>query len=275
MDSAHKALAVALIVLGIAVPLSFVPTASAHQMSHFSSYSDLVSFVQSKPSLCDASDGGLIALPGTTRGPVPSNLGSVTASSNSGLDYSATNVQVQGVDELDTVKTDGQYIYAITNNTLVIVKAYPVAEAGVVSRIVLNGTLTGVFVSGDRLILLGGTSSYGPYVLARASVAVMPFWYGPAAASLWVYDVSNRSSPTLVFSLHENGSYVGSRLIANSVYLITTENIIIRNSTIELPSRTMNGQVQTTAATQIFHSDVRDYSYSFTTVARLDFAGSV
>ena len=106
MDSAHKALAVALIVLGIAVPLSFVPTASAHQMSHFSSYSDLVSFVQSKPSLCDASDGGLIALPGTTRGPVPSNLGSVTASSNPGLDYSGTNVQVQGVDELDTVKTD-------------------------------------------------------------------------------------------------------------------------------------------------------------------------
>src|SRR5881628_1588709 len=196
MDSAHKALAVALIVLGIAVPLSFVPTASAHQMSHFSSYSDLVSFVQSKPSLCDTSDGSLIALPSTTRGPVPSNLGSVTASSNPGLDYSATNVQVQGVDELDTVKTDGQYIYTIANNTLVIVKAYPATAASLVATITPNGTIAGVFVSGDKLVLIGGTSSYWPLSIMSTSRAMMPYWYSPLTR-LWVYDISNRSSPTL------------------------------------------------------------------------------
>jgi len=274
MDSAHKALAVALIVLGIAVPLSFVPTASAHQMSHFSSYSDLVSFVQSKPSLCDASDGGLIALPGTTRGPVPSNLGSVTASSNPGLDYSGTNVQVQGVDELDTVKTDGHYIYTITNNTLVIVKAYPATAPSVVSTITPNGTITGVFVSGDKLILIGGTPNYWPISTMGVSRAVMPYWYS-AQTRLWVYDISDRSSPALLFSLQERGGYVGSRLIASSVYLITTENIIMSNSTLELPSRTVNSQVQATSPMQIYHSDVRDYSYSFTTVTRVDFAGSI
>ncbi len=274
MNSARKALAVALVVLGIAVPLSFVPTASAHQMNRFSSYSDLVSFVQSKPSICDTSNGGPMALPRTTPGPVPSNLGSVTASSNPGLDYSATNVQVQGVDELDTIKTDGQYIYTITNNTLVIVKAYPATAASAVSTITPNGTISGVFVSGDRLILIGGTPSYWPLSTMGVSRAVMPYWYS-AQTRLWVYDISNRSSPALVFSLQENGGYVGSRLIASSVYLITTENIIIRNSTVELPSRIVNGQVEATPALQIYHSDVRDYSYSFTTVARLDFAGPI
>src|SRR2546425_7771947 len=162
MDSARKALAVALIVLGIAVPLSFVPTASAHQMSKFSSYADLVSFVQSKPDVC----GTISTLPGASRTSGPGNVllpGALYSTTASGTpDYSSTNVQVQGVDELDTVKTDGQYVYTVTNNTLIIVKAYPVTGAGVVSRIAPNGTLTGVFVSGDKLILIGGTSSYWP-----------------------------------------------------------------------------------------------------------------
>ena len=29
-------------------------------------------------------------------------------------DYSTTNIQVAGVDEADTVKTDGQYIYTLS-----------------------------------------------------------------------------------------------------------------------------------------------------------------
>lgn len=273
MNSARKALAVALIVLGIAVPLSFVPTASAHQMNRFSSYSGLVSFVQSKPSICDTSNGGPTPLPRAPSGITPSNLGSFTASSAT-VDYSTTNVQVQGVDELDTVKTDGQYIYTITNNTLVIVKAYPAVGASVVSTIAPNGTLAGVFVSGNKLILIGGTPRYWPYPVMGVATFVMPYGYN-GQTRMWVYDISNRSSPALVFSLQENGGYVGSRLIGNSVYLITTENIIIRNSTIELPARTANGQAQTTLASEIYHSDVRDYAYSFTTVARLDFASAI
>ncbi len=268
MDSARKALVVALVVLGVAVPLSFVPTTSAHQMSRFSSYADLVSFVSSQPFICGSSTVNGSQAP-RTPGPIPSGFGSFTASVGGSPDYSATNVQVQGVDELDTVKTDGQYIYTVTNNTLVIVKAYPATTASVVSTIAPNGTITGVFVSGDRLILIGGTPSYALFM--PVGVAVMPYWYNPTTR-LWVYDISNRSSPALIFSLQENGGYVGSRLIAGSVYLITTENLIIRNSTVELPSRTVNGQVQTTPAVQIYHSDVRDFAYSFTTVARLDFA---
>src|SRR5438552_17055882 len=32
--------------------------------------------------------------------------------------HSETNAQVAGVDELDTVKNDGSYIYTVTNNTV-------------------------------------------------------------------------------------------------------------------------------------------------------------
>jgi len=44
-------------------------------------------------------------------------------------DYSLTNVQVEGVDEADIVKTDGTYIYIISNQSIVILKAYPPEEA--------------------------------------------------------------------------------------------------------------------------------------------------
>jgi uncharacterized secreted protein with C-terminal beta-propeller domain len=54
-------------------------------------------------------------------------------------EYSETNVRVQGVDEADTVKTDGEYIYKISNNQLNVVKAYPAGEMEVVSTLKYDG----------------------------------------------------------------------------------------------------------------------------------------
>jgi uncharacterized secreted protein with C-terminal beta-propeller domain len=41
----------------------------------------------------------------------------------SGHDYSSTNVQVEGIDEADIVKTDGEYLYILTGQRLVIARA--------------------------------------------------------------------------------------------------------------------------------------------------------
>ena len=49
------------------------------------------------------------------------------------VDYSVTNVQVEGVDEADVIKTDGNYIYYVTNNKLTISRVYPADEAEVLS----------------------------------------------------------------------------------------------------------------------------------------------
>src|SRR5208337_2644953 len=74
--------------------------------------------------------------------------------------YSTTNVQVAGVDELDTVKTDGEYIYTVSGNTVFIVNA-SLSNAGVVSRIVCDDFApAGIFVSGDRLAIVGSNYSF-------------------------------------------------------------------------------------------------------------------
>jgi len=54
------------------------------------------------------------------------------------LTHSNTNVQVEGVDEGDIVKTDGNYIYTISNNSVVIAESYPPLNAKVLSKINLK-----------------------------------------------------------------------------------------------------------------------------------------
>jgi len=50
-------------------------------------------------------------------------------------DYSETNIQVEGVDEPDIVKTDGSYIYVLANSKLYIIKAYPSNDVRILSEI--------------------------------------------------------------------------------------------------------------------------------------------
>ncbi len=259
MRSTGKVSIVLIVALSILVPLAYTPTASAHRMVRFTSYDELRNFLQATPPSCnEGGNPGLIA-------PVPAGTATRGQLFFTSADHSQTNVQVQGVDELDTVKTDGQYIYTITNNTLFIVKAYPASEARTLSRISVDATLFGVFVNGDNLALLGETGSVsgGPLVASWR-------YQSSGNASIWVYDITSRATPSLTASIQVTGNYIGSRLIGNLVYLVTSRTTFIRDPAIELPVKIVNGQTQKIFSQQIYHSDIPDYSYSFTTVARVD-----
>ena len=145
------------------IPASIVLTAQApvaHAMVPFASYQDLQEYIHG--TSC-ASPSTLYA--GGVRAPTPSTAG-YTTQSNSGSsltpNHSETNQQVSGVDELDTVKNDGQYIYALTNNSIAIVQAYPTTDAKLVSRFTVNGTLQGMFVVGNRLVVVSQIYGYSP-----------------------------------------------------------------------------------------------------------------
>ena len=91
-------------------------------------------------------------------------------SESTGSDYSITNVQVEGVDEADIVKTDGEYIYIVSGGNITIVKAVPAEEAQVLSKIILNGYITGIFVNGDKLAVF--ETEYGVFPLYDVGVGV-------------------------------------------------------------------------------------------------------
>ncbi len=293
MSSRRKAVFLILLTLGGLLPLSFHLTTPAHGLVRFNSYSDLEHFLLTK-SRCGNYYGyqrndQLIQQYGVNPGfgPAygPAILGAQYAAAgpsnvNAAPSHSETNTQVAGVDELDTVKTDGQYIYTVTNDTVVIVRAYPATDVKVLSRIsVGNQTIDGIFVKDNRLAIVSEAprtvySILGPCGIRQVVQPTQPTatHYSiippePQNTSISVYDLVDRSSPTLGTAATVNGTFIGARLIGDFVYLVSSTPAWYRGA---LPQRIVNGQAADTLPTEVYHSDVSDAAFSYTTVLGLD-----
>ena len=86
-------------------------------------------------------------------------------------DYSGTNNQVEGVDEMDNVLTDGKYIYVSNYDKIQIILAYTQSEEYEVLEIVEEITFeelseneyfyfNGMYVDEDRLLVVGTSYHY-------------------------------------------------------------------------------------------------------------------
>ena len=260
------------------------PAPEVTPMKTFTSYDELKDFLnQSSNSqsiyALGATDesrntAGVLS-PSTTTTSMPAP----TAAQNTGTkDFSTTNIQVAGVDEADTVKTDGKYLYVIGNNSQVvyILDANP-QNAKVLSKIFLNDTyLSGIYLSqdGSKLALIGSQySSY--YVYERApgltsSDLILPYW-NSGTNFVNVYDVSNKANPVLTRNFSMSGSYVNSRMIGDYVYDIVTENAYMTaNGTVTLPAVFSGPTVYNVEPTRIYYTNSSDTSYSYTTILAIN-----
>jgi uncharacterized secreted protein with C-terminal beta-propeller domain len=69
--------------------------------------------------------------------------------------FTTTNNQVQGVDELDMVKTDGTYLYVASSQTVSIIKAQPANSTTVVSTISMpTSDILGISIAPQRLAVI-------------------------------------------------------------------------------------------------------------------------
>jgi len=266
------------------IPVSvYLTSPTAHAMIPFTSYQDLQEFVHT--SSCASPTPSLYNRGGLTTSPTPAGL--ATAQSNSGSSqtpaHSETNQQVSGVDELDTVKNDGQYIYTITNNTVAIVQAYPATNAALVSKVTVNGTLQGIFTVDNRLVVVSQEPGY-PYAyygggakpptldtgIAKPSgiATIYPIGFS-GTTSLFVFDINNHASPVLTTRVEVNGTLAGARLVGNYVYLVATQPVFCYGE-ILLPEQIINGQVVRATPVQVYHSDIIDQGYSFTSIVGFD-----
>ncbi len=84
------------------------------------------------------------------------NDGALTNSSSDS--FSGTNVQVEGVDEADLIETDGKYLYLVSGNELIIVDARDSEDLSIASRVKFEDRPAGIYLSGDRLTLIFGSS---------------------------------------------------------------------------------------------------------------------
>src|SRR2546422_2266572 len=265
------------------IPVSvYLTTPTAHTLIPFTSYQDVQAFIHT--SGCDSPAPSFYNRGGLTPGPTTADFTAQSnAASSQSPTHSETNQQVSGVDELDNVKNDGQYIYTITNNTITIVKTYPATGDRLLSRVNVSGTLQEIFVVGNRLVIVSENPGYSyPYYSGGAPLPTLgtgasqpgniakiyPIQFS-GTISLFVFDISNHANPVITTRVDVNGTLAGARLIGNDVYLVATQPVVCYGE-ILLPEQVVNGQVVKATPTQVYHSDVVDQGYSFTTIVGLD-----
>lgn len=143
------------------------------------------------------------------------------AAPNAGAsDYSQTNVQVLGVDEADFVKNDDQYLYLISGQKLLIADLYPAQESELLSTTLFDSNPRALFVNKDRLVLFTEDDEE-VYTIAPYDYFPSPQWIIKTHAL--VYDISNRSAPSLIEDYNIKGNFYDARMIEDNVYFIVRE----------------------------------------------------
>lgn len=144
-------------------------------------------------------------------------------------DYSGTNVQVQGVDEGDVVKTDGEYIYQVNGRRIIIAKAYPAKDmelASVVSFTDAGFSPQELYIEGDHLVVIGQSHARIPiYGRDRSKADAAYLEDGIYTVKAIVYDISDKKNVRQIRETELDGRYVSSRMIGTKLYLIANRDI--------------------------------------------------
>jgi len=252
----------------------------------FKSYEDFSSFLNncSSTSYYSYSDDFRIKAPNIVEMDIAMEAVTVAGGSNGDLktiDFSETNIQVQGVDEPDTVKTDGTYIYIVSGQKVFIVLARPAEDAEVLSIISVNFTVRDIFVNEDRLVLFGDLYTYDYPVKVmidsdiESEISIPAPWYSTSSTNIHVYDISDRENPELKKDIVVGGNYYNARMIGDYVYLITNQysynlrTCYETNDTI-VPMITINGEARKIPLSDICCIDVPSSSLTLTHIVSLN-----
>ncbi|MCK4327992.1 MAG: beta-propeller domain-containing protein [Candidatus Diapherotrites archaeon] len=178
------------------------------------------------------------------------------------IDFSETNVQVAGIDEGDLIKTDGDYIYTVSGDTVYIIKAYPGEDAEIVSKIEYDYEPSELFIHGDRLAVFG--NYYG-------DVAGIDFVPQNGMSFFDVYDVSDRSSPKPVKEYLFEGRFFRARMYGDYAYFVATNGFDYR-PIYPTPLIIEDGEVRAMPAPDIHYFPIPYHYPDLLTVHAIDLA---
>jgi uncharacterized secreted protein with C-terminal beta-propeller domain len=165
--------------------------------------------------------GGAIAL--------DANVNNLNVAVANDATFSSTNVQVAGVDEADLVETDGNYLYILSGQDLVIAQAGVGDALRVTSRVHLDQKPAGMYLTGNRLAIVstsGGAQSYGQFQpLVLQSIDVNYDTLTEPTTTVTVLDVTDRSAPTMVQKTEMDGQLVSSRVVDGELRLVLSNSL--------------------------------------------------
>lgn len=237
------------------------PNAVAEGFGSFQSYSQLQEFMAA-----NAKSAQVYSTYGSWLGGTPVFFGGVVniafgatlalAAAPSVVTFTTTNVQVQGVDEPDVVKTDGTNLFVSTTDTVTIMSAYPAGSASVLSTIKLPSTqVIGLEIAQDRLIVIDQRNSNTTHI------------------DLLLYDTSNLSSPRLLANTSVAGTYVAARLAQGYFYAVIQQPSYSfdssGNATGVMPTLVENGVKITVPPSSVYYTSNRSQISYYTMVVSM------
>lgn len=140
-------------------------------------------------------------------------------------DFSKTNIQVEGVDEADIVKTDGKYIYYLTNNKLTITEVSDSANIVSASTIEFNNREfypQEIFLKDNKIVIIG-TKECEVEKPVNTDERYYPNYTAHTVAI--IYNIQDRTNPVEERTIEIEGSYLSSRMIGDNVYLVSNKYI--------------------------------------------------
>jgi len=168
---------------------------------------------------------------------MPANSPPSNVIGGSETDHSGTNVQVEGIDEGDIVKTDGIYIYSLRDGKLSIFKADG-ANTRLISttEVVKPPSEQPATIYNDMAYDYTYENATEMYLCGKYAVVITQFnhsehRYEPYSykydqiSKTYIYDVSNPASPALAYNLGQDGYILTSRMVGNTLYLLSSHSV--------------------------------------------------
>ena len=136
------------------------------------------------------------------------------AQSNSKKDYSTTNIQVENVDEADITKTDGNYIYSISDNNVIITNVIDPNKIEIAAKIELTDESIpeDLILYKEKLVVISTKlENSDEYYYKDSQNTVVK-----------IYDIQDKTSPKLEKDYELYEPYYTSRCINNQLYVISS-----------------------------------------------------
>ena len=145
-------------------------------------------------------------------------------------DYSTTNVQTENVYEADIVKTDGEYIYYVSNNKVFIVQAENLEIISVIEMKNENNEqfyLSEIYLNDDKIVLLGSDYTLNEKIITfeeNTTDSIVSVDRIETTKAV-VYDIKDKYNPIKEREVALEGSYIDSRMIGDNLYFISCNYI--------------------------------------------------
>ncbi len=275
--------------------VSFEPTLNNVELAEISSEADLLAiykeYTDSTNNWIKNSRDGFETLDIVVPEAMNMDVLTITTDSEKAGSYTETNVQVQGVDEIDNVKTDGTYIYSINygrsdgSSNVVISLAYPATDLSVYKTLTFSNNdcdkfcsseyVNGVYVDDDYLIVVTNRNTYVNYNDSKDEDSVETYkmiepFFGQTETVVYVYDKSNDFELKDTYKFE--GYMSGTRKIGSNLFIITNQWFNASDDTL-LPQYIVNGETLTGEFSDVTY--VKDTTpNNFTSIYGIDLDGS-